>query len=324
MIISIIIPCYNVEAYIEECLDSVRAQTYPHLEVICVDNNSTDDTYQTIESYKKKHVDFPITLLKEPKPGASAARNAGLRIATGEWIQFLDADDLLELEKIEHQKGLIDENRKAVLVIGAYCKKYLDQKHKLVYPEIDDPYKSIFGTKMGITSSNLWSKAQLLEIKGWHEGIGSSQEYELMFRLIQINSCVILDNTPLTIVREREKGQITKSDPDKVWTQYLQLRVGIMSYLRSAKPSYWDEESQWYYQKLALQISTYAKYNLSNSNQYHERYIPRGNKLQPSKERSPFFIFIYNLLGYRTANLLRHIKYKASLNAFKFIQQKLK
>lgn len=105
MLISIIIPAYNVEVYIKECIHSAFAQTHKPIEVICIDNNSTDNTWQKL---KQLHEKYPSLLIdKELKPGAPAARNKGLALSKGEWIQFLDADDLLLPEKIEHQAKLL-------------------------------------------------------------------------------------------------------------------------------------------------------------------------------------------------------------------------
>ena len=71
MLVSVIIPCFNVEAYISECIDSVISQTHSDLEIICVDNNSTDGTFQILQDYKNKY-GAKFQVLKELKKGASA------------------------------------------------------------------------------------------------------------------------------------------------------------------------------------------------------------------------------------------------------------
>src|SRR5690554_6456801 len=111
MLISIIIPAYNVVDYIEECIHSAFAQTYKPIEVLCIDNNSTDNTWQKIKQLQET---YPSLLIeKELKPDATAARYKGLSLSKGEWIQFLDADDLLLPEKIEHQVDLLRNNNEA-------------------------------------------------------------------------------------------------------------------------------------------------------------------------------------------------------------------
>ena len=108
MLVSVVIPCFNVEHFITECIESVVSQTHQELEIICVDNNSTDNTWETFLELKNKYPN--IFLVQEMKKGANAARNKGLDIAKGEWIQFLDADDLYLPTKLEEQVKYIENN----------------------------------------------------------------------------------------------------------------------------------------------------------------------------------------------------------------------
>ena len=91
---SIIIPVYNVEPYLKDCLDSVLSQTFGDWEAICVDDGSTDDSAAILEEYEEK--DNRVKAIKQKNAGTAAARNAGLHAATGEYIFFLDSDDWLE------------------------------------------------------------------------------------------------------------------------------------------------------------------------------------------------------------------------------------
>ena len=89
--VSVIIPVYNVEAYLRQCLDSVVNQTLKDIEIICVDDGSTDSSAEILKEYATK--DGRIKVLTQSNSGAGAARNAGLAVAKGEWLSFLDADD---------------------------------------------------------------------------------------------------------------------------------------------------------------------------------------------------------------------------------------
>ena len=97
--VSVIIPCYNAEKFIGECLDSVVNQTLTDIEIICVDDGSTDDTNAILNDYAKK--DKRITVLRQINSGAGVARNKGLNIATGEYLSFLDCDDVFETEMLD-------------------------------------------------------------------------------------------------------------------------------------------------------------------------------------------------------------------------------
>ena len=91
--ISIIIPVYNVEKYLHECLDSIINQTFTDIEIICVDDGSTDKSSEILEEYEQK--DKRFTVISQPNKGVSAARNRGMQQAKGKYIMFVDSDDWL-------------------------------------------------------------------------------------------------------------------------------------------------------------------------------------------------------------------------------------
>ena len=97
--ISVIIPCYNVENYIGECLDSVINQTFEDVEILCINDGSTDNTLSILEGYAKK--DNRIKIFSQKNQGLSASRNLGLDKSKGDYIFFLDSDDYIELTTFE-------------------------------------------------------------------------------------------------------------------------------------------------------------------------------------------------------------------------------
>ncbi len=102
--VSIIIPAYNAEKYIRQCISSVLLQDYPNIEVIVINDGSTDGTLDIIKQFKD------VFLINQNNSGVSAARNAGLRAATGDYIAFLDADDYWLPGKITTQVEFLDNN----------------------------------------------------------------------------------------------------------------------------------------------------------------------------------------------------------------------
>ena len=92
--ISVIVPVYNVEAYLPQCVDSILHQDYPDLEVILIDDGSTDHSGEICDRYAA--ADSRIRVIHQKNGGAAAAKNAGLRIAAGEYLSFVDSDDYLE------------------------------------------------------------------------------------------------------------------------------------------------------------------------------------------------------------------------------------
>ncbi|WP_438482691.1 glycosyltransferase family 2 protein [Oleiharenicola lentus] len=103
-LVSIIIPCYNAERWLAQTLESALAQSWPHKEIILVDDGSTDRSLEVAQKFSGASVQ----IVAQKNSGASAARNHGLRLARGEFIQFLDADDLISPDKIEVQLALLE------------------------------------------------------------------------------------------------------------------------------------------------------------------------------------------------------------------------
>lgn len=97
-LVSVVVPCYNVEKYVGECLDSLLAQTWRNLEIICVNDGSTDGTLDILERYSKS--DSRIKIISKSNGGLGAARNTGMAAAKGKYIYFLDSDDKLDSDGI--------------------------------------------------------------------------------------------------------------------------------------------------------------------------------------------------------------------------------
>ena len=103
-LISVIIPVYNVRHYLKEALDSVIFQTYRNLEIIIIDDGSTDGSREICDDYLD---DSRVTVIHQKNKGLSAARNAGLDIMTGEYVAFLDSDDAYQSSFIEEMVNAI-------------------------------------------------------------------------------------------------------------------------------------------------------------------------------------------------------------------------
>lgn len=98
-IISVIVPVYNVQDYIEKCLDSILSQTFTNFELICVNDGSTDNSREILEKYKKR--DCRIKIIDKQNGGLSSARNAGMDVARGEFLSFIDSDDWVDVTMLE-------------------------------------------------------------------------------------------------------------------------------------------------------------------------------------------------------------------------------
>lgn len=132
MKISVIIPVYNVEKYLRQCLDSVINQTYKNLEIICINDASTDNSLEILKEYAQK--DSRIILLdNEVNLHVGISRNRGLEIATGEYIHFLDSDDWMELDAYEKLVSYIEKSSESIDILHFLSNfKALDNRNSVI------------------------------------------------------------------------------------------------------------------------------------------------------------------------------------------------
>ena len=136
--VSIIVPVYNVEKFLQKCLDSIVEQTLKEIEIICINDGSPDNSLEILNEYASK--DDRIIVISQENQGLSAARNAGLKIATGEYIGFVDSDDYIELNYYEklYNTACKNDSDIALTTILKHKKKYLrynvlHKKEKVAY-----------------------------------------------------------------------------------------------------------------------------------------------------------------------------------------------
>lgn len=117
---SVVIPVYNVEKYLERCIDSVLEQHYEKMEIILINDGSTDNSLKICKCYKKAFSE--IVLINQKNQGLGAARNVGIKVSRGEYIIFLDSDDYLEKDKLKEIDAVLKEN--PVDALGVQWKHY--------------------------------------------------------------------------------------------------------------------------------------------------------------------------------------------------------
>ena len=142
--VSIVIPCYNVDKYIEECLNSVLNQTYSNLEVVVIDDGSNDGTRRILEEYQNRYRN--IKLLIQKNKGSGSARNAGVRVCSGDYLLFVDADDYIQNDTIETLVNAVSGKEIEIAYYGIKC--FLDdgkEAKMFEYTPLNDFYRIISG-----------------------------------------------------------------------------------------------------------------------------------------------------------------------------------
>lgn len=118
-LISIIVPVYNVEKYLAKCLDSLISQTYRNIEIIIVNDGSTDNSLNIINEYKAK--DSRISVINKINRGLASARNTGVAVSKGEYIWHVDSDDYAELNSLYNMLCCALSNNADIVITGYYC-----------------------------------------------------------------------------------------------------------------------------------------------------------------------------------------------------------
>lgn len=119
--VSIIVPVYNVERYLRQCLDSLVNQTYQNIEIICVDDGSTDASSEILTEYALKN--SKVRVIRQENSGLSAARNVGFSFATGEYVMYVDSDDWIDVCTCEKAVFKAEEHA-ADLVMWPYIREF--------------------------------------------------------------------------------------------------------------------------------------------------------------------------------------------------------
>ena len=198
-LVSIIIPLYNSESYIESTLESILNQSYTNIEIIVVDDFSTDSSFEIVSSLKNQK----INLVKNNNKGACAARNFGFKLSKGDYIQYLDADDLLSKTKLETQLNQLLKNDENSIASCGWTKFNNDTlpksaKQQVINKSYKKPYlwlvDSFNGKGMGLISIWLTPRHLIEKAGNWDETLLINQDGEFFCRvLLQASNIIFCD-----------------------------------------------------------------------------------------------------------------------------------
>lgn len=134
--VSVVVPVYNAEKYIDKCINSIIKQTLEDIEIILINDGSRDKSLEICKKYE--HIDSRVRVIDKPNSGVSSSRNIGIDISTGEYITFIDADDWIESNMIENLY-IKAKAYKGSIVISNYFRNYINKEH-IVNLNIEDEY----------------------------------------------------------------------------------------------------------------------------------------------------------------------------------------
>ncbi|MEP6647103.1 MAG: glycosyltransferase family A protein [Saprospiraceae bacterium] len=301
---SIVITYINEEDFLTEALQSAFGQDLDSAEIIVVCNAPVLSNKNHPLSDK-----FNFEFIHEPNAGSANARNTGLKHANGEWVQFLDVDDLLLPGKISHQlvRGV------GTVIVSPHQFRFLNGKTKPSKWLADDIWCGILDSGLGSTSSMLWHRQTLLDIGGWATDYQSHQEYELLFRFAAAGHQISLDENSATIVRERSSGSITLNTKSVRAREGIRLRENIWQYLFREKMTNQTRENA-FLQYIFRQLRGLYRVDRKETMTIYSAYF-KNAKFKPGSNGIPLYSFFYKSLGFNyTERLLS--AYSSMRNSF--------
>lgn len=187
-LVSVVIPVYNLEEYIENCIRSIIGQTYKNLEIICVDDGSTDSSADVIKNLID--ADSRIIYVYQENAGVSAARNKGLETATGDYVMFVDGDDYLHFQAVEILKKCIEDTGVDMVSAHQQCTFSLDEemnnieKYDCYVASHEDLFKTVNGNVIGKSSCAKLFRTQVALRARFPVGITNGEDANYIVRLL--------------------------------------------------------------------------------------------------------------------------------------------
>lgn len=218
-LVSVVVPCYNIEHYVEECLDSIVFQSYQNIEILVINDGSTDATEEKIKKYLG---DNRIKYIFQENKGLSAARNTGLNVMKGEYVCFVDSDDFLHRDYVKILYENLINTESDISACGFF--KYHGHNEPTGLEKIggsndfevkysDECMELINGKGVSVVAWNKLFKSSIFDDLRFREGVIHEDEFiahHLFFRIKKI----VITNKVLYAYRQRENSIMSKKYDD--------------------------------------------------------------------------------------------------------------
>lgn len=253
--VSVVMPVYNTEKYLDESLNSIENQTLKDIEIICVNDGSTDNSLKILESHASR--DDRIKIINQENQGVSVARNAGIEAATGEYISFVDSDDLLV--DFAYDKSYENASRFGVDIMEFNCMEFFDGEdfeipsYEHDYSKVrvrkrrknQDPFETL-GLGKGLVWNKLWRREFILNNNlKFCEGASRGEDTIFNDLSIPLICKTVIDDNALYCYRRNREGSLmntSESDGKKKLDSYLIL---VDHFIDNSQKINYDGSDDW-------------------------------------------------------------------------------
>ena len=315
-LVSVLMPLYNAEKYLANSIESILNQTYKNIEIIIVNDGSTDNSLEIARTYEERHE--RIKVISQGNRGAASARNRAFSLSSGDYIQYLDADDLLHPDKIRLQIEALAYNRfdPCVISISRWYRFHnkienFKEQELFIYKDYSIPKNILIDawTKGHYSIINSWLTPRKLHEKtgGWDETISVLDDGVFFARLVMSSDKIIFVNKSIAYWRQDNLDSLSKRTSRKAMLSHL---TAVERY-KEIVENHLDDEQMCY--ALAMEYSrclyrSYPRYiDIVKSAELAIRELGFSKPLlMPNKN----FHLAVKLLGYYPSIRLFHMKHR--------------
>lgn len=291
-LVSVIVPIYNVERYLNKCLDSISRQTYSNLEIILINDGSTDDSLRICENYKMR--DDRIKVINKKNGGVSSSRNIGLKHATGKYLTFIDSDDYVDKRMIEIMLKILKEKNADIVICNTrnvyeesdFATSQNDIFDTVKYNNVE-ALKCIFNEKPfnAVCWGKLYKKS-LFDDLYFDENIKIAEDLDILYKIFFYSNSIYYISAPLYNWTVRNDSAI-HCEYNKDWEGEILVCDRIIEFTRIKCPKITNYAIKRYLRiviycidksidnnlKLEYLIGCLKKYNLKFSKNYIKFYL---------------------------------------------------
>lgn len=315
-LVSILIPCYNAEKWLSETINSALDQTWKNIEIIIVDDGSTDSSLAIAKTFESKN----IKVLSQENRGASSARNQALIYAQGEFIQYLDADDLLAIDKIELQINLAQRGHSVYVISGEWGRFYNSPL------ETNFTKKSLWQDKSSIDwLIDCWKKREMMPLHSWlvprniadqagiwNENLSLNDDGEYFCRVILASKGIKFCNGARSHYRSGMINSLSRQRSHQAFSSYYQsIQLSTQRLLDAENSPRTCYASACYWQNFIF-ASYPCFFDLVTSAEEKIRALG-GCDLKP--DGGIFFKIIRDILGWKLAIRIQRLYYQYKTNS---------